>query len=78
MAGPTQPVEITPAENHSPGRAGELLGVDMDYTLCKDTECPLRKRCYRYRAKPGEWQSWFTLSPRRGTTCEYFMEMKYD
>lgn len=31
--------------------------------MCKGTNCPYKENCYRYTAKPSEYQSWFMESP---------------
>lgn len=36
----------------------------MDITICMDKECPVRETCYRFKAKPSEYQSYFSESPR--------------
>lgn len=35
----------------------------MDITLCEGTNCPLKDQCFRYTAKPSEYQSYFTKEP---------------
>lgn len=40
--------------------------------MCQDKDCPLKESCYRYTAKPSEWQSWFSESPRDGDKCEMY------
>ena len=30
-----------------------------DITMCKSKLCPIRKKCYRFKAKPDELQSYF-------------------
>lgn len=45
--------------------------------MCKDSECPLNKTCYRYQADPDEYrQSYFGHSPRNVKTneCKYYWE----
>jgi hypothetical protein len=42
-----------------------------DITMCKDRDCPLRMKCHRYNAIPGERQSYFVESPRKGDKCDY-------
>lgn len=34
-----------------------------DITMCAGTGCPLRDSCYRFYAKPSEWQSFFSEVP---------------
>ena len=57
-----------------------------DITMCCNCFCPLRKRCYRYRAVPDQYrQSWcnyrpFTVAklsdpPIYETECNYFWEV---
>lgn len=53
-----------------------------DITMCVNTECPLRDKCFRYRAKPDEWQSYSDFKPETGADkdwnfvvkCEYFWD----
>ncbi len=49
-----------------------------DITMCEDRDCPKRKECYRFNAKPSEFrQSWFTESPRKKDSleCRMFWEI---
>ena len=46
-----------------------------DITICCNYECPLREKCYRYRAVPDEyWQSfaWYNC---RTDNCDYYWEL---
>ena len=45
-----------------------------DITKCKGNGCPIKEKCYRYKAKAGERQSWFTFVPFNKDTgkCEMF------
>jgi hypothetical protein len=43
-----------------------------DISMCQDKDCPFKEGCYRYTAKPSEWQSWFSESPRKGDKCEMY------
>ena len=41
--------------------------------MCSGGGCPLKDKCYRYRAKPTEFrQSYFGTPPFKGEECEYF------
>ena len=47
--------------------------MSPDITMCQDTKCPKRKKCYRFTAKPDEYrQSYFSNTPRKNSKCEYF------
>lgn len=47
-----------------------------DITMCKDENCPLKEKCYRFKAKPSEyWQSYFINSPYKNGDCEYFWKI---
>lgn len=48
-----------------------------DISMCNGGKCPEKNDCYRYRAKPGSWQSWFGTPPWEGpgTCCGYFMKI---
>lgn len=44
-----------------------------DITMCLDTECPQKERCYRFTAKPTPYrQSYFMFSPKSMDVCQYF------
>lgn len=49
-----------------------------DLTMCNGGDCPLRKTCYRYRATPSFWQSYFTAEvyDAEKKTCEYYDEVR--
>lgn len=45
-----------------------------DISMCKNQTCELRSKCYRYRAIPGEWQSYMLgLNPENGI-CTHFWD----
>jgi hypothetical protein len=48
-----------------------------DISMCQNTTCPSRMKCYRYRAKPnGDRQSWAAFAPADGDPiCNAFMEV---
>ena len=46
-----------------------------DITLCKGNDCPLKETCYRYKAKPCEYQSYFMESPYKDGDCSHYWEM---
>jgi len=43
--------------------------------MCKNTICPSRKECYRFRAIPNEYrQSYSQFKPDKGDKkCDYFI-----
>lgn len=40
-----------------------------DVSMCAREQCPRKLECYRYRAVPGVWQSYFAPDPK---TCRDF------
>lgn len=56
-----------------------------DITMCVNKQCPLRSKCYRYRAVPSTWQSFANYIPHTiaklsdpaiyETKCDYFWEI---
>lgn len=51
-----------------------------DITMCKGEDaglvCRQRESCYRYKAVPCHWQSWFAEAPMRDLgRCDSFVEM---
>lgn len=49
-----------------------------DITMCSGDECKQRRWCYRYTAKPGYSQSYFTNPPlETDGTCKYYWEDEF-
>lgn len=47
-----------------------------DIAMCRDSDCPQRAVCYRYRAVPSEFsQSFFMSSPRESGGCPAYVEI---
>ena len=45
-----------------------------DISMCKGTNCPLKETCYRHKATPSDWQSYFTEPPvKEDGTCDHYM-----
>ena len=44
-----------------------------DISMCKDYDCPLKNTCYRYVAKPSEYQYYAGFKYKDG--CDYYMEV---
>lgn len=45
-----------------------------DITMCVNTYCPFRERCYRYRAIPSDFQSYANFNPT-SFNCNNFWEV---
>lgn len=45
-----------------------------DITMCNGDNCPVKKKCYRYTAKPSEYQSYFVESPIKDGKCDHYWE----
>jgi hypothetical protein len=43
-----------------------------DITMCKGTDCPQKESCYRYTAKPSDWQSYFSVPPIKDGKCDMY------
>lgn len=43
----------------------------VDISMCQEEACTRKQLCYRYRAVPSDWQSYFMPLKEDGT-CEYF------
>ena len=46
-----------------------------DITMCKGNDCPLKETCYRYKAKPCEYQSYFMEAPYKDDDCSHYWEI---
>ena len=44
----------------------------MDITMCPGTDCPYKETCYRYTAKPSDWQSYFSVPPIKDGKCDMY------
>ena len=46
-----------------------------DISMCEGGECPHKEKCYRYKAKPSEYQqTFFDEVPYKNGKCEHFMK----
>lgn len=45
-----------------------------DISKCSNTKCPSREKCYRYRVKPSEMQSYADFKPD-GEKCSRFISI---
>lgn len=43
-----------------------------DITKCTGKDCKIKNKCYRYTAKSGVWQPWFSNSPLQNGICKMF------
>jgi hypothetical protein len=46
--------------------------MSPDITMCVGTNCPHKEKCYRYTAKPSEYQSYFMEAPIKDGKCEMY------
>ena len=53
-----------------------------DITMCCNYDCPLKARCYRYRAVPDDYQSFAMFEPKTRSKkmamvveCDYFWQV---
>ena len=46
-----------------------------DITMCLGIDCPIKETCYRYKAKPYEYQSYFVDAPIKDNKCEHYWEV---
>jgi hypothetical protein len=43
-----------------------------DIAKCLGTGCPQKETCYRYTAKPSDWQSYFSVPPIKDGKCNMY------
>jgi hypothetical protein len=43
-----------------------------DIAKCLGTDCPYKETCYRYTAKPSDWQSYFSVPPIKDGKCDMY------
>ena len=46
-----------------------------DITMCTGCDCPLKEKCYRFKAKPWAYQGYFLNPPYQEGKCEHFWEL---
>ena len=51
-----------------------------DITMCLGEDCPKRNHCYRFKAAPDEYQSYFSHPPydSKNKFCEYYWYIEKD
>lgn len=49
-----------------------------DISMCKGGDCPLKETCYRFKATPSDWQSYFGETPynEEKKDCDYYWKIK--
>lgn len=47
-----------------------------DITMCIALICPSKEKCYRYKAIPSRWQSYFAQEPFKMDGCDYYWPLK--
>lgn len=43
-----------------------------DITMCPGTFCNQKEKCYRFTAKPSDYQSYFVTAPIKDGKCEMY------
>ena len=46
-----------------------------DISMCIGGDCPRKNDCYRYRAIPNSYQTYFVNPPFRDGDCKYFNKL---
>jgi hypothetical protein len=44
-----------------------------DISMCNGDGCEAKHTCYRFTAKPSEYQSYFKPTPIENSGCEYYI-----
>ncbi len=44
--------------------------------MCPGNDCPLKETCYRYKAEPSDYQSYFIDTPYYSGICEHYWEIE--
>ena len=45
-----------------------------DISMCENKLCPLKDNCYRYTAKPSDYQLYAGFAPDDKGKCDYFWD----
>lgn len=43
-----------------------------DIAMCSGDGCPLKEKCYRFTAKPSDYQSYFLDPPIKDDKCNHY------
>jgi hypothetical protein len=43
-----------------------------DITMCQGIGCPYKEKCYRFTAKPSDYQSYFMTPPIKEGKCDMY------
>jgi hypothetical protein len=43
-----------------------------DISMCEGKNCPIKEKCYRYRAFPDSWQWYMNFRPNENGSCDNF------
>jgi hypothetical protein len=47
-----------------------------DISMCNGVGCKLKNRCYRFKAIPSDYQSYFSIAPvNEDGTCDYLWKI---
>ena len=49
-----------------------------DISMCSGDGCEAKHTCYRFTAKPSEYQSYFAATPIENEGCEYYWNNNYN
>ena len=47
-----------------------------DITMCEGIECPIREKCFRFRAEPDWMQHYFIKTPYEYSYCDKFISLE--
>lgn len=47
-----------------------------DITMCEGIECPIRKKCFRFRAESDWMQHYFIKTPYEYSHCDKFISLE--
>jgi hypothetical protein len=47
-----------------------------DISMCMGNDCPIKENCYRYKAEPSKYQSYFMEAPYKDGDCSHYWEME--
>jgi hypothetical protein len=45
-----------------------------DIAMCSGDGCPFKEKCYRFTAKPSDYQSYFSDPPIKDGECDHYWD----
>ena len=48
-----------------------------DISMCNNIQCTLKEVCYRFKAKPSDWQTYADFKQDKDGKCKYYWKLNF-